>query len=337
MITISVCPGTLASGFDTYSPLCLKKLFGGRKVSHLLDFSYKDNHEEISSAINRISISGVQEKLSAIVKKGKIILTPEGESGGYIIKPAPDNKHLLFRKNIPANEHLTMQIASQVYKIRTAENALVFFSDGETAYLTKRFDYAPDGSKILQDDFASLAGKTENNHGKSFKYTGSYEDIAMLLRQNVAAWQVEMVKYFTLVVFNYLFCNGDAHLKNFSLQATPNGDYMLTPAYDLMNTSIHIDDGDFALHDGLIPRSEYSEVYEKTSHPCQDDFITFGNRIGVIPQKIVSVIELFATDQPKVYELIENSFLDDKVKRMYKQSYQERLRRFQRGDKQMIK
>lgn len=298
----------------------------------MLDFNYEETQAEIASAINRISISGVQEKLSAIVRNGKIQLTPEGESGRYIIKPAPGYKHLRFRKNIPANEHLTMQIAHQVYKIKTAENALVFFADGEMAYLTKRFDYASDGSKILQDDFASLAGKTEHNQGKNFKYTGSYEDIAGLLKRNVAAWQVEMAKYFTLVVFNYLFSNGDAHLKNFSLQATSGGDYVLTPAYDLMNTSIHIDDGDFALQDGLIPTSEYSDVYARTGHPCQDDFITFGKRIGVLPKKMMSIIALFATEQPKVYELIENSFLDEKTKRMYKQSYLERLRRFQRKD-----
>ena len=133
-----------------------------------MDFSYKDSPEFLISSINRISISGVQEKLSAIIKKGKIIITPEGESGRYIIKPIPDYKHLRFRNNIPANEHLTMQIASQVYKIKTAENAMVFFSDGQPAYITKRFDYATDGSKIRQDDFASIAGKTERNNGKGY-------------------------------------------------------------------------------------------------------------------------------------------------------------------------
>ena len=185
----------------------------------------------------------------------------------------------------------------------------------------------------MQDDFASLAGKTEKNHGKDFKYTGSYEDAARLLRENVAAWQVEMVKFFMLVVFNYLFSNGDAHLKNFSLQATTGGDYVLTPAYDLMNTSIHIDDGDFALQDGLIPKNEYSDVYVRTAHPCKDDFITFGKRIGVLPKKLMTTIDMFATEQPEVYELIGNSFLDDKTRRMYRQSYQERLHRFQRSDK----
>lgn len=333
MKTINICPGTLAQGFDTYSQICLRKVFNGKKVSHIIDFSLDNDTENVISSVNKISISGVQEKFSAIIEKGKIILTPEGKSGHYILKPIPNYKHLRFRNNIPANEHLTMQIASQVYKINTAENALAFFSNGESVYITKRFDYAKDGSKIKQDDFASIAGRTEKNSGKNFKYLGSYEDLAILLRQNVSAWQVEVCKFFSLVVFNYLFSNGDAHLKNFSLQETINGDYVLSPAYDLLNTSIHVNDEDFALQNGLIPKSEYSEVYSKTSHPCKDDFITFGNRIGVVQKKLNSTIEMFATEQEKVYELIENSFLEEKVKRMYKQSYIERLHRFQRSDK----
>ena len=334
MKTTDVCPGTLASGFNTYSPLCLRKVFEGKKVSHIMDFSINDDTSgEIVASVNKISISGVQEKISAIIKKGKIIITPAGETGRYIIKPVPEYRNLRFRHNIPANEHLTMQIASQVYKINTAANALAFFADGSPFYITKRFDYKADGSKIKQDDFASIAGKTERNSGKDFKYSGSYEDIANLLKQSVSAWQVEMEKFFTLIVFNYLFSNGDAHLKNFSLQETEGGDYVLTPAYDLMNTSIHVNDGDFALQDGLIPESVYSDVYSRTLHPCKDDFITFGTRIGVLPKKLASIIEMFATEQPKVYELIENSFLEEKVKRMYKQSYQERLHRFQRSTK----
>ena len=333
MKEINVCPGTLAIGFDTYSPSCLRKMFDGRRVSHIIDLSLDGNADNIAAAINKISISGAQEKLSAVVDKGHIILTPPQQQGRYIIKPIPDYKHLRFRNNIPANEHLTMQIASQVYGIKTAENALAFFADGQMVYITKRFDYDENGLKIRQDDFASISGKTDRNSGKDYKYTGCYEDIARLLKQNVPAWQVEMSRYFSLVVFNYIFCNGDAHLKNFSLRETPNGDYILSPAYDLMNTSIHIDDGDFALQGGLIPKSEYSYTYTNSGHPCKDDFITFGKRIGVLPKKLHSIIELFATEQPQVLQLIERSFLDEKVKRMYRQSYLERLRRFQRTDK----
>ena len=161
MKPINVCPGTLALGFTTYSPLCLRKMYEGKKVSHVMDYSLDEVSTELATSVNRISISGVQEKMSAVVRRGKIMLTPQGESGRYIIKPIPDYKHLRFRQNIPANEHLTMQIASQVYKINTAACALAFFADGSPVYITKRFDYKADSSKVKQDDFASIAGKTK--------------------------------------------------------------------------------------------------------------------------------------------------------------------------------
>ena len=260
MRKIEVCPGNLTPGFDTYSPSCLRKLFDGKKVSPILDFDFDAESIDFAERINQLSISGVQEKLSAVVDNGKIVLTSIGQQGRYIIKPAPNYKHLRFRHLIPANEHLTMQIAKQVFKINVAENGLVFFADNEAAYITKRFDFDAEGNKIKQEDFSSLAQKTASTHGKDFKYTGSYEDVAALLKRNVSAWQVEMSKLFTIIVFNYLFANGDAHLKNFSLQQSADGDYLLSPAYDLMNTSIHVQDEDFALQGGLIPQSEHSQI-----------------------------------------------------------------------------
>ncbi len=320
---------------DKYSPACIRRMFDGVAVSPILDFKRNADSKEFIAAVNRISISGVQEKLSATISGKKIVLTPEGEHGRYIIKPIPDYRHLRYRNQLPANEHLTMQIAHQVYKIKTADNAMIFFADGEPAYITKRFDYSVDGNKIMQEDFSSLAGKTEKTHGRDFKYSGNYEDAASLIRRYVAAWRVEMSSFFTLVIFNYLFGNGDAHLKNFSLQQTVGGDYLLAPAYDLVNTSIHVNDDDFALQDGLMPHIAHSTVYDRTGHPCRDDFAEFGKRIGVLPKKINEIIGMFATEDPKVYELIENSYLDERTQRMYKRSYQERLHRFQRKDTYM--
>ena len=330
MKAINICPGHLSEGFDGYCPACRKHLFGGKKVTPQLDFDYDADSANLADGINQLSVSGVQEKLSAVVADGKIILTPHGEVGRYIIKPAPAYKHLRFRNQIPANEHLTMQIARQVYGIKTAENGLVFFRNGEPAYITLRFDYDADGNKIKQEDFASLAQKTVLTHGSDFKYTGSYEDAATVLRANVSAWQVEMARFFTLVVFNYLFANGDAHLKNFSLQQTTGGDYLLAPAYDLLNTSLHVDDEDFALKEGLIPDKVWSEVYVRTAHPCAIDFITFGQRIGVLPKKLESIIAMFSQDNPTIKELIDRSYLDERSKRMYWRSYQVRLHRFLR-------
>lgn len=330
MKKIEVCPGNLTPGYDTYSPSCLKKLFDGKPVSPVLGFDYDADSIDLAERINQISVSGVQEKLSAVVQNGQIVLTPQGERGRYIIKPAPGYKNLRFRNFIPANEHLTMQIAKQVFKMKVAENAIVFFANGEMAYITKRFDFDINGNKIKQEDFSSLAQKTSDTHGKDYKYTGSYEDVAALLKANVSAWRVEMSHLFTLIVFNYLFANGDAHLKNFSLQQSANGDYLLSPAYDLMNTSIHVQDEDFALQGGLMPQSEHSEIYSNSGHPCKDDFITFANRIGVLPKKRDAIIKMFSTHNPLIDQLIDNSFLDDRTKRMYKRSYQERLSRFLR-------
>lgn len=331
-IIINNCPGTLAEGYTTYSPIAIKKVFNGKKVNHILDFSYDTlEHEVLDEAVGHLSISGVQEKISMIVDAGKVIPTPEGIQGKYILKPAPDNKRLRNRKQMPANEHLTMQIASQLYKINTAENALIFFNNGEPCYITKRFDVLSDNSKTPQEDFASLAGKTSVTHGSNFKYSGSYLDMAGLIQKYISSWRIEMERFFRLIIFNYCIGNDDAHLKNFSIQQTSDGDFVLTPAYDLLNSSLHITDGsDFALEGGLFDKKHYSEIYIQKGHPCQTDFRTFGELIGLNRKQIEKTISDFLVHDQDVYHLIERSFLDNEMKRMYKKSYDENIARFKR-------
>ena len=159
-----------------------------------------------------------------------------------------------LNKISPANEHLTMQIASQVYNIPTAANGLCFFQNDEPAYITRRFDIAPNGRKFRKEDFASLAGISKGNKGPNYKYDVlSYEEMADIIKQYVSASSVEVLKFFRLVIFNFLFSNGDAHAKNFSLLETPSGDFILAPAYDLLTTRLHIfDDHVFALQRGLF-------------------------------------------------------------------------------------
>ena len=175
--------------------------------------------------------------MSFVLEKNILRLTKEEEQGTYILKPIP--RDLKKIDQVPANEHLTMQIAKQVYGLNTAENAMVFFKNGSPAYITKRFDIKTDGSKWGKEDFATLAGKTNENAGPNFKYDFSYEEAGLLIQKYVSAWRVEIEKYFSLVLFNFLFSNGDAHLKNFSLLESSKGDYLLSPFYDLLNTKFH--------------------------------------------------------------------------------------------------
>jgi serine/threonine-protein kinase HipA len=114
-----------------------------------------------------------------------------------------------------------MKIASQVYGINTEANALIFFRDGTPAYITKRLDLKDDGTKWGVEDFASLVGKTKDNFGANYKYKFSYEELGELIKLYVPTWRIELEKYFNLLIFNYIFSNGDAHLKNFSLIETP--------------------------------------------------------------------------------------------------------------------
>ena len=321
---IHYCPGTLAEGFDTYSTTCLRRLFEGRKVSHVLPYNAPEVSEEDAEKFmdnrKRISISGVQEKVSLILEKNKLRLTEEGERGTYIMKPIP--RDLKKVGQVPANEHLTMQIARQVYDINTAENGLIFFKDGSPAYITKRFDVKPDNTKWGKEDFASLAGKTSENSGSNFKYEYSYEKLAELIKKFVPAAIIEMEKYFSLVVFNYLFSNGDAHLKNFSLLQTANGDYILSPAYDLVNTRIHVDDTDFALDEGLFIDDFMSEHMKVNGKVGQEDFREFARRIGINQRRLDALLARFTKRQPLVEELINRSFLNEPTKRAYLLHYQ---------------
>jgi serine/threonine-protein kinase HipA len=323
---LKCCPSTLAEGFDTYSPGCLRRLFGGKKVSHFLQYEQPGKNEDVAEKFfenrRRISISGVQEKLSMILDKNMLRLTNDGEQGTYILKPIPAD--LRKADQIPANEHLTMQIAEQVYGINTAGNAMIFFRDGTPAYITRRFDVREKGGKWGKEDFASLAGKTSANAGPDFKYDSSYEECGLIIQRYVPAWRVEIEKYFALVAFNFLFSNGDGHLKNFSLLESSSGDYLLSPAYDLMNTRLHTDDPDFALDNGLFADNFRSKRYRKYGHPSKADFAEFAKRIGVQESRIEKLLAPFLEDQKTVGILINRSFLSDASKRGYLLMYKTR-------------
>ncbi len=324
MPEIKYCPGTLAEGFNTYSKTCLNRVFNGKKVSHILPYNPPQVSEEDAEKFldnrKRISISGVQEKLSLILDKNKLRLTNEGEQGNYILKPIPRDLKKVVQ--VPANEQLTMQIARQVYRIPTAENALIFFKNGEPAYITKRFDVKEDGTKWGKEDFATLAGKTTENAGMNFKYEYSYEALAELVVQYVPAHIIELERLFRLIVFNYLFSNGDAHLKNFSVLETMSGDYALSPAYDLVNTRIHVDDVDFALDGGLFKDSFESEVMKNNGHVGLEDFNEFAKRLGISVKRRDKLLEPFLARQADVEALIQRSFLNDQTKRVYLLHYQ---------------
>ena len=338
---IKYCPSTLSKGFDTYSPTALKKVFYGKKVSHILPFAPPQLDEKVAETFRQnrktLSISGVQIKQSLRLVKNELKITEEGEQGQFILKPIPHRETIGKVELLPANEHLTMQIASQVYKMNVAKNALVFFNNGEPAYITKRFDVKEDGSKIAQEDFATLMGRTRETHGVIFKNEGSYEAMTWVMKKFIGAYSVEIEKFFTLIIFNFITLNGDAHLKNFSVQMTENGDYILSPAYDLINTRIHIpEDTAMALTDGLFHDDYYSESYQVNGFYTYDDFLEFGLRIGMVESRINKIIERFRNSIDEVRLLIYKSFLSQESKDLYDKLFTTRIRTLSDSYKKLL-
>ncbi len=319
------CSGCLKDQDEEgYCRKCLKEIFDGKKVDHVLPFNspFKEESNLYTDLTTKMSISGVQVKYSLRLEDEKLTLTEKG--GQYILKPVPVGQF----KNLdqaPANEHLTMQIAKQLFKLTTPPNAIIYFQDGSPAYLVRRFDVKPDGSKFQQEDFAQIAQITEVTHGKNYKYDLSYEEISSLIKQHIPMYKVELEKFFRLVLFNYVFSNGDAHVKNFSAIQIETGDYVLTPVYDLLCTRIHTPgEADMAL---TLFKDKFSEAYDALGFYTHFDFLLFGKKLGIRENRVLKIIEEFKNNEANVFSLIERAFLKEEIKASYKDFYIDKIKR----------
>lgn len=321
------CRGCFKNDIDGYCSKCHRELFDGKKVDPVLAFNSpsKSDTDDFFENTKKISISGVQIKYSVKLEKKELKLTEKG--GQYILKPIPIGT---FRNldQAPANEHLTMQIAKQVFKLSIPANALIYFKDGSPAYLVRRFDQTVD-KKLQQEDFAQLAQRTSESHGQNYKYDITYEEIAELITQYLPSYRIEIEKFFRLVLFNYVFSNGDAHLKNFSVIQSEHGDYILTPAYDLLCTRIHSpNEPDMALS---LFKDGFSKAYEGTGFYTYPDFYEFGQRIGIKESRVKKIINEFTVEKELISTLISKSFLNTELKEVYKQLYEDKKRRLAIG------
>ena len=321
------CPGCYKKiEKNEYCLSCRKKLFDGKRVSTVLEFD-KPNAENISmynEHSKRMSISGVQLKYSLKLVLNKLELSEK--NGQYIIKPIPTADHLEMMDDAPENEHLTMQIASQIFNIKTAHNALIYFKDGPPAYITKRFDVKGDGTKYIQEDFAQITNRTKETHGESYKYEGSYLEIGELIKKFVPASMIAIENFFKLVLFNYVFSNGDAHLKNFSLVRNEFGEMELSPSYDLMSTIIHTPgERDTALD--LYDKDHESAYYASYGHYGRTDFIEFAKRLGIVEVRYMRIINEFLEKEKEVDDFIQNSFLSNKALVSFSINFKSRIQR----------
>ncbi len=327
---IQYCPCTLQKGHNIYSPMGRMLLFGSRTkaVSHILPFGPPGKNAALTREYNEkrkgLSISGYQEKYSLRLENKELQLVES--KGAYILKPVPVER-LELVEDMPANEHVTMQIARQVFNIKTAAAAMIFFEDGTPGYITRRFDYKANGTKYQVEDFATLLGKSAEAEGDDYKYNASYLDMAELIKRYVPAAKVELVNFFRIVVFNYLIANGDAHLKNFSVMESEQGDYLLSPAYDLLCTALHLNDSDICMHEGLYEGDYNEPAYQQKGIYSRESFISFALKMDIPVKLAESILREMTEKEVAVFDMLDRSFLSDEGKVAYRKSFTERQRR----------
>ena len=274
----------------------------------------------------RNSISGVQSKVLLSIVDGEFAVVESG--GDFILKPVPEGSLSRFAGDIPANENVTMQIASRIFRIQTAENKCVRFSDGELAYLVRRFDRR-NGVPVKQEDLCQIAGRSEETHGESYKYDFSYEEIAEVVRSACPASRIELPKVFRQILFDYVFANGDAHLKNFSVYESDLGDYVMTPAYDLLNTMLHYPNDLTFMALSLFKDPDFmTPEFECNGYYSTPDFVVLGKSYGLDERAVRTIIGEFRNRSLQVEDMVRKSLLSADAQSEYLRIFHDRLAMF---------
>lgn len=283
------------------------QFFGTKEIPQL---NYTSNDLEklaIQVIQDQTSLTGVQPKLSLHLNEyeGSQRLTIVGLWGGFICKP-----QTLQFEQMPETEDLTMHLA-ELARIDVVPHTLIRMADDTLCYLTRRIDRTVTGEKIAMEDMCQLTER-QTEH----KYKSSYERIAKAIGQYSSIPKMDITNYFEIVLFSWITGNNDMHLKNFSLYEPNDGMIRLAPAYDLINAAIlnPKDDEELAL--------TLNGKKKKLKH---SDFIAAGLTMGLERKTIERLILKYVKLFPKMYTVINNSFLNEELKNKYIELLKERL------------
>jgi serine/threonine-protein kinase HipA len=290
-----------------YRDDAFRSLFGSTKVKPELPFSRSEFKQDSVKYIKGMSISGVQQKLLLKIDDNYELI-PVSEGGVYILKPSPEEF-----PNAAENEHAAM-ITSSLLKIDTAPCGLVSFTEGDLAYITKRFDRLENGEKQHQEDLVQGFGMDSSR-----KYDESYEACGKLIDKMTNGKKAVVLDFVRRVIHAYLIGNDDMHLKNISLQRghenasryydklTPNYDSLFTEAFENINS-----EGYLALD---LLESGFSENYEHYGYYTGYDFIELGIRLNIPERLIKKIIGDMANKKEPMKEVVKNSYMPDEMKK----------------------
>jgi len=292
------CPITYNPCKGRYSEQGLRLLSFRLRTLHELEYSAEEQRQEAAKRAGKMSIQGVQPKLSAILYTREDRFQIVDIHGEYIIKPQQD-----VYPQLPENEDLTMRLAKSC-GIEVPLHGMIYAKDGTLTYFIKRFDRLTRGRKLAVEDFAQLAGKKRET-----KYDYSIEKLIKIIDEVCTFPVLEKSKFFRRFIFNYLTGNEDMHLKNYAV-ITRNNKVELTPAYDFLNTSIVLG-GD--IEESALPLKGKKKQFSKE---ILVDYL--GNKRLQLTDKVKEKVLQEIFDASKEWEnYIGNSFLNNVLKEAY--------------------
>ncbi|HET8865482.1 MAG TPA: HipA domain-containing protein [Gracilimonas sp.] len=293
------CPITYEPISDgRYSKTGLHKLNPALNELKPLPFDQKEQIQEAQRRMTKMSIAGVQPKLSAQLSIKDSTFKIVDKHGSFILKPPLPNYD-----QVPENEDLTMRMAKSV-GIEVPLHGLMYAKDDSMLYFIKRFDRKGRSGKIHVEDFAQVAGMSRDT-----KYNYSLEKVVALIDEYCTFPMVEKMKLFKRTLFSWLTGNEDMHLKNFSF-IYRDQKIELSPAYDLLNTTIVLST---PVEEMALPLKG-----KKSNFTWSIFFQYFGKeRLGLNEKVLSNIDEQIKEGLPEWERLIEISFLSDDRKEAY--------------------
>jgi serine/threonine-protein kinase HipA len=292
-----------------YSHAGLKRLDPRLREIKPLPYTLAQQLEEAAARACKMSVQGVQPKLSAVlrIKESRFDIVDRG--GRFILKCCPPQW-----PEVPANEALTMTLAGHS-GIEVPAHGLVEATDGAMVYFIRRFDRVGQGERLPLEDGAQLLGLTRDT-----KYDSSMEQVVGMIDRFCTFPVIEKRKLMQRVWFCFLTGNEDMHLKNWSLLSRA-GRIALSPAYDLLNTSIVLKNPQ---EETALP--VHGRKRKLTRHDLLDYLAV--ERCGLQPNLVQTDLEKLLVQAELEWPVwIQRSFLSEPKREAYVHLVRERVAR----------
>lgn len=267
----------------------------------------------------RNALSGVQPKVS--IPNTKVAI----EQKDLIVKTYDEEFPLLT-----VNEFVCMQAAEYC----GLNPPKTYLSENLENFVIERFDsfdgISPEPQLLGYEDFTTLLKKPNSPNAK---YTGAYETLLKATYIYTKSLQAVETIY-SYIVFNCLIGNGDAHLKNFALQYTPNRSRVFaSPPFDITHTLIYksIDDKmalnmakskDFPDKSTLIKLANSTHFRIRNAEEIIDKLAE-----GILDYlKKSAEVELFVGLKSSIEKSVANVMLRDSIKKPYRHNKKKKFK-----------